>query len=54
MQIICAYGPKSRQPDAEKFVFMMKWGVNGTREIQVKSSFLWVFQLTGGEMCRRF
>ena len=44
IQIICANGPQKGRPDTEKIVFMIKWRVNGTWEILIKSSFLGRFQ----------
>ena len=41
MRIICAYGPQSGRPDAEKVHFYDEmWGASGTWKVQVKSLFL--------------
>ena len=50
MRIICAYGPQSGRPDAEKVLFYVEMG-SGTSKVQVKSFFFGGFQWTCGEMC---
>ena len=52
MQIVCAYGPQSGKPDAEKVRFydemVSEWDFGSSSEIIV---FLGPFQWTSGEMC---
>ena len=51
MGIICADGPQSGKPDTEKVRFYEMASEWETWEILVKSSFVWGFQWTCGEMC---
>ena len=36
MRVICVMGPKVEDQMQRKFMFMMKWEVNGTWEVLVK------------------